>query len=200
MIEVLAITDAGVTVDPPVLVVPSDGVSVLCAPANGDDVDAAALWRHEERLEQLMKLRPLLPVRYGTRVPDEAAAAAAVAGRGAELMAQLDRVRGAVEVSVRVRDAAPASPAPAETRRRVPAGPDGGHHAPAMGCTRCSRPLARDSRVLGGTEPLRAAYLVERDEVDAFAARVRQLQREHPELAILCTGPWPPYSFSEAAP
>jgi hypothetical protein len=199
VIEVLAITDAGVTVDPPVLVVPSDGVSVLCAPANGDDVDAAALWRHEERLEQLMKLRPLLPVRYGTRVPDEAAAAAAVAGRGAELLAQLDRVRGAVEVSVRVREATPASPAPAETgaeylqaRTAATRAGDGVHQV--------LRPLARDSRVLGGTEPLRAAYLVERDEVDAFAARVRQLQGEHRELAILCTGPWPPYSFSEAAP
>jgi len=31
--------------------------------------------------------------------------------------------------------------------------------------------------------------------VDAFAAAVARLQDEHPELSILCTGPWPPYSF-----
>jgi hypothetical protein len=199
VIEVLAITDAGVTVDPPVVAVRSDGVSVLCAPANGDTVDADALWRHEELLEGLMKLRPLLPVRYGTRVQDEAAAAAAVAGRGAALMAQLDHVRGAVELSVRVRAVEASPPATgAESgveylRARTAASRIGeGVHA-------ALEPLARDCRVLGGAEPLRAAYLVEHDDVDAFVARVRELQGEHPELAILCTGPWPPYSFSEAA-
>jgi hypothetical protein len=199
VIDLLAITDAGVTVDPPVVAVPSDGVSVLCTPSNGDGVDADALWRHEELLEGLMKLRPLLPVRYGTRVPDEAAAAAAVAGRGAELMARLDHVRGAVEVSVRVRPAAPAPPTTAEQsgveylRARTAASRAG------EGVHEVLEPHARDCRLLGGAEPLRAAYLVEHDEVDAFAARVRELQGEHPELAILCTGPWPPYSFSEAA-
>ena len=35
-------------------------------------------------------------------------------------------------------------------------------------------------------------------EVDGFVAAVRALQHEHPELSILCTGPWPPYSFAEA--
>jgi hypothetical protein len=37
----------------------------------------------------------------------------------------------------------------------------------------------------------RAAYLVDRGEVEAFRARVA-------ELGAVCTGPWPPYSFSEA--
>jgi hypothetical protein len=162
-------------------------------------VDADALWRHEELLEGLMKRRPLLPVRYGTRVPDEAAAAAAVAGRGAELMAQLDHVRGAVEVSVRVRGAEPSPPATGsesgvEYLRARTAGSRAGD-----GVHEVLQPLSRDSRVLGGAEALRAAYLVAHDDIDVFVARVRELQGEHLELAILCTGPWPPYSFSEAA-
>jgi hypothetical protein len=199
VIAVLAITDAGVTVDPPVVAVRSDGVSVLCAPASEETVDADALWRHEELLEGLMERRPLLPVRYGTRVPDEAAAAAAVAGRGAELMAQLDRVRGAVEVSVRVRGAEPSPPATGSEsgveylRARTAASRAGEAVHEVLD------PLARESRVLGGADALRAAYLVEHGDVDAFVARVRELQGAHPELAILCTGPWPPYSFSEAA-
>ena len=45
--------------------------------------------------------------------------------------------------------------------------------------------------------PLRAAYLVDRAHVDAFVAAVRALQREHAGLSVLCTGPWPPYSFAE---
>ena len=48
-----------------------------------------------------MEQRALLPVRFGTLVADDAAAAAAVAGRGEALAGALRRVRGAVELSVR---------------------------------------------------------------------------------------------------
>jgi hypothetical protein len=46
-----------------------------------------------------------------------------------------------------------------------------------------------------GPELLRAAYLVDRREVPRFRATVERLQSAHPDAAILCTGPWPPYSF-----
>jgi hypothetical protein len=58
--------------------------------------------------------------------------------------------------------------------------------------------LARAAVIQPGWELLRAAYLVERGSVRDFTARVDTLQREHPELALLCTGPWPPYSFTES--
>jgi hypothetical protein len=57
--------------------------------------------------------------------------------------------------------------------------------------------LAREHARHDGPEPLRAAYLVDRAAVDGFVAAVRELQHEHRELSILCTGPWPPYSFAE---
>ena len=44
---------------------------------------------------------------------------------------------------------------------------------------------------------LRAAYLVDRDGSAGFAAAVATHQRAHPHLRLLCTGPWPPYSFAE---
>jgi hypothetical protein len=47
-------------------------------------------------------------------------------------------------------------------------------------------------------EVLRGAYLVDRERVDDFAREVGALQQDHPELRLLCTGPWPPYSFVEA--
>jgi hypothetical protein len=46
-------------------------------------------------------------------------------------------------------------------------------------------------------ELFRAAYLVERDAVESFAAAVARLQKANIGLSILCTGPWPPYSFVE---
>ena len=54
-------------------------------------------------LEQLLEDRNLLPVRYGTVVKDVGAAARVLDERYDELAAALERVRGAVEIAVRVR-------------------------------------------------------------------------------------------------
>ena len=48
-----------------------------------------------------------------------------------------------------------------------------------------------------GPELLRAAYLVDREAVEGFVGLVRRLQAAHEDLRILCTGPWPPYSFAQ---
>jgi hypothetical protein len=198
VIELLAITDdATPPPPPPVRAVAGGGLKVLCAPAETRDVTPEALWRHEELLEQLMAGRDLLPVRFGTLVADERAAERALTERRDELAAALDRVRGAVEIALRVQSREP-------------------DHAPASGCdylrertrrAEAARELheplaaiARDSTVLRGRELLRAAYLVDRAAVDEFVAAVRRLQDERPRLALLCTGPWPPYSFSREAP
>ena len=43
----------------------------------------------------------------------------------------------------------------------------------------------------------RVAYLVERQKVERFSSLAAQLQAENPALRLLCTGPWPAYSFTE---
>jgi cytochrome c biogenesis protein CcdA len=43
-------------------------------------------------------------------------------------------------------------------------------------------------------ELLRAADLVDRERVDEFVAEVERIRLDKSDLAILCTGPWPPYS------
>jgi hypothetical protein len=42
-------------------------------------------------------------------------------------------------------------------------------------------------------EVLRAASLVDRAALPRFRDAVEELQR--PDVSVLCTGPWPPYSF-----
>jgi hypothetical protein len=32
--------------------------------------------------------------------------------------------------------------------------------------------------------------------VEAFRAELTEVEAAHPELAFVCTGPWPPYSFA----
>ena len=48
------------------------------------------------------------------------------------------------------------------------------------------------------SEVLRAAYLVDRDAVARVTGLVERLQAANPNLRLLCTGPWPAYSFAEA--
>jgi hypothetical protein len=176
-----------------------------------------ALWAHERVVERLMAQRAVLPMRFGSRLPDVAALRRALASREYELLTALDGVRGRVELAVRaigaaVEDAdavaaAVASVATAdddtgrryvrarlELRSRVEAVGAALHEQLATLAVAERRRLGRGPREL-----LRASYLVERPMVGEFRALALRLQREHPDAALLCTGPWPPYSFVDVA-
>jgi hypothetical protein len=196
VIELLAITDDVAPVSPPLCAIRSGDLSVLCRPASPREVTPEALWSHDAMLEALMAERDLLPVRYGTVVPDERAAARALAERQEQLMTSLDRVRGAVELALRVQPLAKVSPASGRDYLRAKVA---GLQASRRLHERLDA-LARASVIKPGPELLRAAYLVDHDAVEQFAATVRDLQDAEPELALLCTGPWPPYSFAEGEP
>jgi hypothetical protein len=165
--------------------------------------EPGALWAHEQVVERLMADRAVLPLRFGSQVADEDALRQVLASGREEYVAALARVRGRVELGVRAlaRDAA-ASPAPAGPSGRdyVLAKLDGSRRAAGQAAALHGplAALAADARVLSGRgdEFLRGAYLVERPSVDRFRAAVERLQTAHPEAAILCTGPWPPYSFA----
>jgi hypothetical protein len=64
-------------------------------------------------------------------------------------------------------------------------------HTPleALSVEALRQPLRTDDEVLRG------AYLVDQRAVARFRGVVERLQLTHPDVAILCTGPWPPYSF-----
>jgi hypothetical protein len=197
VIELYAITDDPSPPDPPLRAVQSDGLTVLCAPAERREMTAEVLWRHEEVVESLMEERDLLPMRFGTLVEDDEAAVRALDERREELKASLERVRGAVELAVRAEAAG--------DREDTPAGPSGTDYMRAKAHrTEAARLLhepldflARESIMQPGQELLRAAYLVDRDAVEGFVGLVRRLQATHEDLRILCTGPWPPYSFAQ---
>jgi hypothetical protein len=176
MIELLAITHSDAPPPPARLrALVAGGLTAIVGPVTDEEATAESLWRHEELVEALMADRDVLPVRYGTRFADDEDAAQAVAARRATLAAALEHVRGAVELSVRAIG------------------------ADARATHAALSELARDAveRKPQPPEVLRAAYLVDREAVDAFAARVARLQDAQADAQLLCTGPWPPYSFSE---
>jgi hypothetical protein len=166
------------------------------------------LWAHEEVVEAAMEDGAVLPMRVGSSVTDDVALEHFLAGRGSDFARTLTKVRGAVEIGVRV------SLPDAELLEPVAIGAD-----PSSGTAYLMGRLARKQRVerLGaalheplcrvarehtpladptGQASLRAAYLVDRDAVDQFRERVEDLGRELGEATLTCTGPWPPYSFT----
>jgi hypothetical protein len=102
MIELFAITRADAPPPPDRLraISAGGGLAAVVAPVEDQEVNAEALWRHEELVEALMADRDVLPVRFGTRFHDEEEAAQAVAAQRATLTTALERVQGAVELSV----------------------------------------------------------------------------------------------------
>jgi hypothetical protein len=201
VIELYAITDDPAPPDPPLRALRCDGLTALCAPVHPrarEEVTPDALWRHEAVVEALMEERDLLPVRFGTLLSDEDAAARAVLERREELAARLDHVRGAVELAVRAhpRERHEEAGEPAENGIEYMRGKVRRTEAARL----LHDPLAfmaRDSVVRSGAELLRAAYLVDREAVEGFVSLVRRLQEAHAGLDVLCTGPWPPYSFAQ---
>lgn len=208
MIALYAITDHPTPPVPelghPVRVVASGDLAAVWGPVIEGELTASALWEHERVVEALMDDRDVLPVRYGTRLLDEAAAAQALQDNRAQFAATLGAVRGAVELAVRVFPAEAPEPEPSSEPRT------GTEYLRARArsvaeeadaATAVHEPLAHAARavtVAQGHRPgelLRAAYLVDRDTTESFSARVRDIQDDNPQLRITCTGPWPPYSF-----
>jgi len=166
-----------------------------------------ALWAHERVVERLMADRAVLPLRFGTKLPDAAAMRAVLQARAGEFTAMLARVRGRVEVSVRAIGSGspngapePEPAAPASGREyllaKLALDQRGERQAAAL-----HEPLAalavasRRGMPQAAGEVLRASYLLERADLARFRDAVARLQRQLPETAVLCTGPWPAYSF-----
>ena len=163
-----------------------------------------ALWAHERVIEALMADRAVLPLRFGTRMPDAGAVRTPLAARREQLLDALDRVRGRVELAVRAIQPEAVAAAPS-----APAASGREYLRARMSIRRSSASLheplaalavaARRWPELAPGELLRASYLVDQPAVAGFRSAVERLQREHPEAALLCTGPWPAYSFVEQA-
>jgi hypothetical protein len=170
------------------------------APEPGED----AILAHAAVVDALVDLNEaVLPARFADTFADDAALAHAIAARAGELHDGLERVRGCVEIGLRVQGAEPDRAEPSsgadylrgrlDELRAVERVADDADAALA--------PLARDStrRVLSHPRTaVSSAYLLDRGDVAEFRRRVASLAELHPELGVVCGGPWAPYSFTPA--
>jgi hypothetical protein len=178
-----------------------------------------AVLAHAGVCEDLMtKADAVLPVRFGEAFDDEAALMASLDDRHDRLAGVLERVRDRVEIGVRVRwdestsstDTMPASGngagagraylmARVEDERRRRAVEERADAVAGL-LHAALRTHAADSRLeVLPTEGqlMSGVYLVDRDHVDGIVEEARRLGQDHPDLDVLCTGPWAPYSFAD---
>ncbi len=168
---------------------------------------ALSLWGYEQVMERLMASRSILPARFGTVLADDEEVVALLREHYDELMSGLQRVQGAVELGTRARWRDAAAPAHATGE----GGPGTAYLAGRVATHRRAHDLARRLDPLAGFArdvrrhvaadedfPVHDAYLVDRHQLAGFAHALRELDERDPEIEMVCTGPWPPYSFARA--
>ena len=178
---VYAVTDAAAAPPPTLYPIAEGALAAVVADHDAPAPTAEALLRHEAVVERLMEDGPLLPMRFGSVTPD---VNGWLAAEQARLSAALERVRGAVELGVRAADPGPPAASGTEYLMRRAASTALGDrvHAALAGLARASVRVPKPPHV--------GAYLVDRDAVEGFRARAGEHE------GVVCTGPWPPYSFA----
>ena len=156
-----------------------------------------ALWAHEGIVDELLEAAPVLPFRFGTTLPDRAAAEAYLAREQDHFARTLAALRGRVELAVRlaVPESAQSTADSGSAYLSARVSEQKAHDE--LLAPLASLAVARRQRDGGSARMIRASYLVAHDDVERFASVVRGLQASHPELTLSCTGPWAPYSFVE---
>jgi Gas vesicle synthesis protein GvpL/GvpF len=158
---------------------------------------------HERVVEDIMERGPVLPLRFGTQLQGEEDLAAGLTERRDELLRALERVRGCVELGLRVM-AVPESAQDVESA-------DGRRYLMARAAEhrladRAARELHPPLASLAAASVVRqapaapaifvAAYLVDSDRSAEFRKRADALAARDERLHAVVTGPWPPYNFA----
>ena len=168
---------------------------------------AAGMAAYEGIVRRLMDRGAILPARFGSVLADESEVRALLRRRRKDLLSRLRRVRGAVEIGlraswrdgVRARPDAPSQSGTSYLRDRLELRQNARRVAGKLDPLSAIALSARRRLVPRPDVPVLDAYLVDGGRVDEFVALVEQLDGALEDVELVCTGPWPPYSFAEGA-
>jgi hypothetical protein len=186
------------------LVVDCSTAVVSRAPTADGDVSEEAVVRHGLVVEAVLdRCDGIVPARFGERFADEAALRAAAARLRPSLSERLRRLEGCVEIAVRVVDPRDVDPPSATNGTGYMAAKLGELHERDAIMEALHHPLEYEACASIVATPRagklvhEGAYLVRRAGLGRFRARVDRYAGEHPELTVVCTGPWAPYTFAD---
>jgi Gas vesicle synthesis protein GvpL/GvpF len=171
---------------------------------------APALRRHDAVVRRLARAVPaMLPMRFGTAVPDAATLARLIEAQAPALRTALGRVKGREQMTLRVfwtrGRARRAGPPP-----KIRGGPGTRYLAARQGAWRRAAPvvariraglegLVRDERVEpSDAAPLLASvyHLVDRGQGRAYQRALRDVACQLADIRVVSSGPWAPYAFA----
>lgn len=220
---------AGVCLERPRLLA-CGGISVVVSDYEGESVrvEREQVFAHERVVRCVLQRVTPLPFRFGT-LADRGKLEKYVETNRAALMQNLERVRGSVEMSVKIiwdvdkvrgeslaaseRDGA-GSEQPAlgkgasylEARRREILGDEllkerAGEIAAWLKDSVAGQAVEHQVEVRPSESlVVRAAFLVRRERLNDYQARVEEARASRLDLRFLTSGAWPPYSFSNINP
>lgn len=182
-------------------------------------VEREQVFAHERVIQRVLREVTPLPFRFGTLVTEDALQSYVEENRQA-LMKSLERVRGSVEMSVKIIwDAEAMKAAGGEVEKVAGAGTAylAARRREILGdahlTERAEELAAWLARQVGDAAierhfivrpfeslVVRAAFLVRRERVAEHRRKVESARRERSHLRFLTSGPWPPYSFTNIKP
>ena len=188
------------------------GPTMVASPARARD--------HDRVVRSALERETPLPARFGQIVADVGALTEMVASRRTALESALDAVAGSVEMTVRVlvppEDEEVAAPRRSRRETGAISGRDYLERAAAEqrrernvlargGIVRervssAVQGLVRAEAFTGasaGSSMATLSHLVPRENVEVYRSALLQLRDTEPTLAIMVSGPWAPYSFTE---
>jgi len=180
------------------------------------------VWCHERVLERLMPEHAVLPLRFGTTCRDADALEEYLLHSAGGLANDLERVRGKVEIALRIMEDTRQIELPQEALNDDgPAGRGAAYLRSRLQYHRCEMaqqdsskwlenmlrqyfdPVAKDlicAAPADASTGFRVSCLVERDRVAVLADALDRFRSDHSNFDVTCTGPWAPYSFVAAPP
>ncbi|MEI8190651.1 MAG: GvpL/GvpF family gas vesicle protein, partial [candidate division NC10 bacterium] len=210
----------------PVYLIPWRTLAALVSDASseGYPADPAHATCHAAVVEAAMQGGPILPVRFGTLLGGTQRVISMLEEHSATFEESLQRLRGRVEMGLKVLWEAGAAP-PVEDHLPSDldpaAGPGRRYLFQRLGEEQTSEairvrgegliqsiqtaldPLTEASRLRRFATPrllLDAAYLVSRERLGMFCEGVERLGKQESGVRCLLSGPWPPYSFAHPLP
>ncbi len=199
--------------------------AVSCADPTGLRPTSEHVLRHEAIVEALRLSGPLLPVRFGSILPDPGAVAQAIAERYAVLVADLTRLGDKIELGLTVLwgdegtgcdGIQPVREGSLDLITQGATGPGTQYlrarlkeyrqeqllqsraKTLAQGVDDVLRNYSLESHITLLPAPrvaLRGTYLLEPSKFEAFREAFEEIRQQNPRLRFLLSGPWPPYSF-----
>lgn len=189
----------------------TDGTTVVPSPARAKE--------HDRVVRAALERETPLPARFGQVVAGEQELIAAVSERRSALEAALEKVHGAVEMTVRMLiPTVPSAPIP-EVPVTFGGTGSGRRYLEGLAALRgeernllAKAGILRDrvnaavgdliraqsfAAAVAGSGLATLSHLVPRESIEAYRSALQSLREQDPALPIMVSGPWAPYSFTE---